>query len=127
MICPAACANAEGAASPNERTASAHTYSHPRERITASATKLLVPDAPDVLAQQVAAEVAVEVAPHRVDVVAVVLRVVVLDEERRSLDAVVVLLSALGLTGPREPDLLEARFLQLRRAVRGDVRSHEAD
>src|SRR5687768_15018488 len=38
-----------------------------------------------VLAQQIAAEVAVEVAPHRVDVVAVVLRVVELDDERRAL------------------------------------------
>ena len=67
-----------------------------------------------VLAQQVAPEVAVEVAPHRVDVVAVVLGVVVLDQERRALDPVVVLLAALGLAGPREADLLDAGLLQPR-------------
>ena len=66
----------------------------------------------DVLAQQVAAEVVGEVAPDRVDVVAVVLGVVVLDEERRPLDPVVVLLAALGLAGPRERDLLQPRLLQ---------------
>ena len=55
-----------------------------------------------VFSQQVSPEVPVEIAPHRVDVVAVVLRVVVLDEERRALHPVVVLLAALGLAGPRE-------------------------
>src|SRR5206468_12796877 len=72
-----------------------------------------------VLAKEVAPEVAVEVAPHRVNVVAVVLRVVVLDEERRSLHAVVVLLPALGLAGPGERDLLGAGFLQARHAIGG--------
>ena len=55
-----------------------------------------------VLAQQVAPEVAVEVAPDRVDVIAVVLRVVELDQERRALHAVVVLLPALDRAGPRK-------------------------
>src|SRR5215204_2394438 len=39
-----------------------------------------------VLREQIQAEVAVEVPPHGMDVVGVVLRVVVLDEERRALD-----------------------------------------
>ena len=56
----------------------------------------------DVLAKEVAAEVAIEVPPDRVHVVAVVLRVVELDQERRALHAVVVLLAALELAGPRE-------------------------
>ena len=67
-----------------------------------------------MLAQQVAAEVAGEVAPYRVDVVAVVLRVVVLDEERRALDPIVVLLAALDRARPGEGDLLDARLAQLR-------------
>ena len=62
----------------------------------------------EVFAQQVSPEVAVEVAPHRVDVVAVVLGVVVFDEEGRTLDPVVVLLAAFGLAGPREANLLDA-------------------
>ena len=43
-----------------------------------------------MLAQQVTPEIPVEIAPHRVDVIVVVLRIVVLDEERRPLNAVVV-------------------------------------
>ena len=61
-----------------------------------------------VLAQQIAAEVAVEIAPHRVDVVAVVLGVVELDEKRRPLHAVVVFLAPGRRPGPREADVVEA-------------------
>src|SRR6185295_86657 len=45
-----------------------------------------VRDRSKVLAQQIAPEVPVEVAPHGMNVVPVVLRVVVLDEEGRSLN-----------------------------------------
>src|SRR5690349_17135681 len=45
---------------------------------------------PVMLGQDVLPPVALEVAPHAVDVVRAVLRVVVLDQERRALDAVVV-------------------------------------
>src|SRR3954451_17105909 len=79
-----------------------------------------------VFAQEIATEVAVEVAPDRVYVVAVVLRVVVLDEERRPLDAVVMFLPPLRLTGPREPDVLQARLATLLHALRRDVRRHYA-
>ena len=41
-----------------------------------------------VLGHQVPPEVAAEVAPHGVNVIAVVLRVVVFDEERRTLDLI---------------------------------------
>jgi hypothetical protein len=54
-----------------------------------------VRDGLEMLAEQVSTKVAVEVAPHRVDVVPVVLGVVVLDQERRALDAVVMLFAAL--------------------------------
>src|SRR5690242_19408412 len=50
-----------------------------------------------MLAQEIAAEDAVEVAPDRVDVVGVVLGVVELDQERRALHAVIVLLAAFEL------------------------------
>ena len=53
-----------------------------------------------VFPQQVAPEVAVEVAPHRVHVIAVALRVVELDEERRALHTVVVRIAALEFAGP---------------------------
>src|SRR6185436_6307825 len=69
---------------------------------------------PEMLPQQVSHEVAIEVAPHRVDVVAVVLGVVVLHEEGRTLHAVVVLFPALGFTRPCEADLLDARLFQTR-------------
>src|SRR5687768_8032848 len=48
---------------------------------------------PVVLGQQVTAEVVAQVPPHGVDVVGVVLLVVVLDQDRRSVDPVVVRLS----------------------------------
>jgi hypothetical protein len=43
-----------------------------------------------MLLEQVLAEVAAQVAPDRVDVIGVVLRVVQLDQERRGLNAVIV-------------------------------------
>src|SRR6185503_7355019 len=67
----------------------------------------------EMLPQEIASEVAVEITPHRVDVVPVVLRVVELDEERRALHAVVVLLTALDRSGPREGDVLDPGFLDL--------------
>ena len=62
--------------------------------------------------QQVHAEVAVEIAPDGVDVVGVVLRVVVFDQERRGLHAIVVRVALLGPAGPGEINIL-ARLLDL--------------
>src|SRR6185503_18216673 len=95
---------------------------NPRTR--ESRTRELVPDRRQMLAEKIAPEVAVEVAPHRVDVVAVVLRVVELDDEGRALDAVVVLLSRRHRSRPREGDLLDPRLLVLGLALGGDVRGH---
>src|ERR1700704_2775597 len=71
----------------------------------------------EMLAQQIPPEVAFEIAPDRVDVVAVVLGVVELDEERRTLHAIVVLLPALRFTGPGERHLLRACLAKLRRPL----------
>src|SRR3982074_3285292 len=60
------------------------------------------------------------------NVIAVVLRVVVLNEERRALDPVVMLLAALGLAGPGEADLIDAGLLQAGQSIGRNVRCHEA-
>ena len=57
--------------------------------------------------QKVLAPVVVEVAPDRVDVVRAVLRVVVLDEEARAADRVVVAVTRLLRPGPCERDLVQ--------------------
>ena len=57
--------------------------------------------------EEVLAPVVVEVAPDRVDVVRAVLRVVVLDEEARAADGVVVAVTRLLGTRPRERDLVQ--------------------
>ena len=76
-----------------------------------------------VLSQQVDAEIVLEVSPDAVDVVGVVLGVVVFDQERRPLDAVVVRLSALEASGPREADLFDARLEDLAQVVAGQLRA----
>src|ERR1700730_6667063 len=82
---------------------------------------LLVRDRLEVLAQQIPPEVAVEIAPHGMDVIAVVLGVVVLDQKRGPLDAVVVLLSPLRLARPGERDFLEPCFAKLCDPIGGAV------
>src|SRR5207249_2831005 len=74
-----------------------------------------------MLPEQIPPEISLEIPPHRMNVVGIVLRVVVLDEKRGSLDPVVMLLAALGLARPREPDFLEAGFLEACCPIRGDV------
>src|SRR5260370_1099561 len=75
-----------------------------------------------MLAQQVAAEVARKVAPHRMDVVGVVLRVVELDQKRGRLNAVVMPLAGLFAARPREVQvaggLLDLLFPRLGDLVR---------
>ena len=66
-----------------------------------------------VLAQEVAAEVVLEIPEHAVHVVRVVLSVVVLDHERRALHAVVVTLARAGAAGPREADRLDSGLRDL--------------
>ena len=71
----------------------------------------------DVLAQDVTAEVALQIAVHGVDVVGVVLRVVVFDQQRRAVHAVVVFLTAFDAACPGEVQLFEARTLEARESV----------
>ena len=63
-----------------------------------------------MLRQQVFAPVAVEVTPHAVNVIGVVLRVIVLDQKRAALHAVVVAFAFLQAAHPGEFDLVEARL-----------------
>src|SRR5579862_4691806 len=67
---------------------------------------------PVVLSQHVVAEVAGRIAPYRMDVVAVALGVVVLDEQRRSLDAEVMPLPGFGAARPGEREVVEPGPLQ---------------
>src|SRR6516165_6276101 len=60
---------------------------------------------PVVLVEQVLTEVAGEVAPNRVDVVSVVLRVIQFDEEGRSLNAVIMWVAAVDTARPGEIDI----------------------
>src|SRR5262245_4509649 len=83
-----------------------------------------VPHLLEVLAQDVSSEVAVEIPPDRVNVVAVVLGVVVLDQERRALHAVIVLLALLGLAEPGKPHLVQPGTLDLADALGRDVAFH---
>ena len=53
-----------------------------------------------VLAQQVPSEVPIEVAPHGMNVIGIVLRVVVLDQERRALHAVGMLFATREVASP---------------------------
>ncbi len=93
---------------------------HPASLLDAAGTKvpayccpLMVRRLLVVLLQQVDAEVAVEIAPHGVDVVAFVLDAVVFDQEGRPLDAVVVQRALLDAAHPGEFHLVEARLLEL--------------
>ena len=63
-----------------------------------------------MLRQQVFAPVAVEVAPHAVNVIGVVLCVVVLDQKRAALHPVVVALTLLQAAHPGEFDPVETRL-----------------
>ena len=60
-----------------------------------------------MLGQHVIAEIVGGVTPHRVDVIAVALSVVVLDEQRRTLDAEVVPVAARGAARPGEGEVIE--------------------
>ena len=70
-----------------------------------------------VVCQQVFAEVAVEVAPDAMDVIGAVLRVVVFDEERAALHAVVVAFAFVQAAHPGKFNLVEARFANFLEAL----------
>src|SRR6187551_477308 len=89
-----------------------------------------------MLREQIRAPVSVEVSPDRVNVVRVVLRVVVFDQKRRTLDAIVVPLPARQAAHPGElhstesgqPDAREPRLrerFRLRARVLVDERQQQ--
>jgi len=77
-----------------------------------------------MLPQQVAPEIPVKITPYGMHVIPVVLRIVVFDEERRTLNSIVMLLSALCFAGPSESDLIDPGFLDFGAPVSGDVVRH---
>src|SRR5215207_11747819 len=79
-----------------------------------------------VLGEQIAAEVVAQVAPHGVDVIRVGLLVVVLDEDRRSMDAIIVRLANLGAARPGEAQLAESTVLDVSHRVRARGGRHAA-
>src|SRR5206468_1022588 len=77
----------------------------------AASSSLLVRDAIIMLAQEVVAEVAFEIAPDRVDMVGVVLGIVVFQKEGRALHPIVVSFLGLDAPGPGEIQILRSRVL----------------
>src|SRR4051812_40499173 len=61
--------------------------------------------------QYVVAEIVGKAAINRVRVIGVVLRVIVLDEERRPFNTVVMRFAAFRAAGPREMDFIEGSFV----------------
>src|SRR5215210_7730882 len=80
-----------------------------------------------VTGQKVLAPIVGEVPPDGMDMVGAVLGIVVLDQERRALDGVVVPLARLFPTGPGEGDWLEAGPLDLLPLVGGDLGGRPPD
>src|SRR5215470_20328785 len=70
-----------------------------------------------MLSQQVLAEIAVEIAPDRVYVIGVVLRVVVFDQKRRTLHPVVMRIAFIDTARPAEIYLVEAGLPHLLRPL----------
>src|SRR5262245_56696950 len=66
-----------------------------------------------MLAQQILAEIAIEIAPDRVNVIGVVLRVVVLNQKRRALDAVVMRIAFVDSARPGKMNLVDAGVAHL--------------
>ena len=62
-----------------------------------------------MLLQQVTSKVIVEVSPNGVNMVRIVLSVVILEQERRSMDPVVMALTALSGACPSKADLAATR------------------
>jgi hypothetical protein len=77
-----------------------------------------------VLSEHVAAEVVLGVAPHGVDVIASPLRVVVLDQEPRPLQPVVVRLARLDAACPGEMQAIQSAVIEFPCLGRGELLRH---
>ena len=80
-----------------------------------------------MLTQQIATEVTFEITPNSVDMIRVVLCIVVLDQEARSLNPVVVRFASTQRACPGEGDAGEIGFLQRRAATRSERIGHPAE
>src|ERR1700675_1633014 len=76
-----------------------------------------------VALEQVLSEVAVEVAPDRVNVIGVVLCVVEFDKKIRGLHAIIMRVTVADAARPREMDIA-ARLVDLCDAARGQLAGH---
>src|SRR5205085_12677169 len=77
-----------------------------------------------MLSEEITAEVTREIPPDGVHVVRVVLRVVVLDQEGRTLDPVVMGLAASASPGPGQVELVETCLVDEPEALRSQRRGH---
>src|SRR5262249_11573738 len=77
-----------------------------------------------VQAQQVSSEIAVEVTPHRMDMVCLILSIVVLDQECGALDTVIVGLAPFRPASPGKRDVSKPRALEPLHSRRCDLRRH---
>ena len=80
-----------------------------------------------MLLQQVTSKVVVEVSPDGVDMVRIVLGVVILEQERRSMDPVVMALTALSGACPSKADLAATRRVYLGEVGDCEVTAKAAD
>ncbi len=80
-----------------------------------------------VLVRPVSPEIAGKVAPHRMNVIRVVLRVVILDQKGFSLHTIIVRLACVNAASPGEVDRACPGFEQFVTALPGDFIGHPAD
>src|SRR5262245_39246809 len=67
--------------------------------------------------EQILTEIIRRVAPYRMNVIGVVLRIVELDQKRGAMQSVIVPLPRLGAAGPREMDFLKSSRLNSRQIL----------
>src|SRR3954452_2883638 len=80
-----------------------------------------------MFAEQVFAKVILKIAPDRVDMVGVVLGVVVFEEERRGLKAIIMRLPFFNAPSPAKIDFLQAGFLDLLNIFAREIRTQALD
>src|SRR5678815_5191676 len=82
-----------------------------------------------VSAQRIAAKVTVEIAIDSVDMVCFVLRIVIFDEQRRPVNAVVVRLTGFDAACPAKAHLLEACTIEARQCLlrRGGIHASQVE
>src|SRR5207244_11317778 len=80
-----------------------------------------------MLAEQVLAKISLEIPPDRVDVVVVILRVVVFEQERRPLDPIIMTLSLLNPSRPGKQDFTLAGLSDLSQILLRQLRADSFD